>query len=45
VELHEVTDEVAVEVDRILDKVLRTGAESLTDREKELMNKYSKMKR
>ena len=36
--------EVANEVDKILDKVLKQGAGSLTSREKELMNKYSKMK-
>ena len=45
VELHEVTDEVAHEVDRILDKILKEGVGSLSSREKELMNKYSRMKR
>jgi membrane associated rhomboid family serine protease len=33
------------EVDRILEKVLAQGAESLTEREKEVMRRYSSMKR
>jgi membrane associated rhomboid family serine protease len=33
------------EVDRILDKVLKTGADSLTREEQELMQRYSKSKR
>lgn len=42
VELHEVTDDLVAEVDRILDKILRQGVESLTPTEKQLMDKYSR---
>jgi membrane associated rhomboid family serine protease len=41
---HEVTDDLVKEVDRILEKVLREGAESLTPKERELMQRYSKLK-
>jgi membrane associated rhomboid family serine protease len=41
---HEVTDELVKEVDRILEKVLREGADSLTAKERELMDRYSKLK-
>ena len=36
--------ELAKEVDRILEKVLREGARSLTPEEQEIMQKYSKRK-
>jgi membrane associated rhomboid family serine protease len=42
--LHEVTDDLVKEVDRILEKVLREGADSLTPHEKQLMERYSKRK-
>jgi membrane associated rhomboid family serine protease len=41
---HEVTDDLVKEVDRILEKVLKEGAESLTPKERELMERYSKLK-
>jgi len=41
VELYEVTDEMVDEVDRILDKVLRQGVESLTSQERKVMDRYS----
>jgi membrane associated rhomboid family serine protease len=44
VELHEVTDELVVRVDRILDKVLRDGVDSLTVEEKRIMDRYAKTK-
>jgi membrane associated rhomboid family serine protease len=44
VPLHEVTDDLVTEVDRILDKVLKDGVESLTAREKEVMDRYTKLK-
>lgn len=44
VEFHEVTDELVNQVDRILDKVLKQGVESLTPEEKRIMDRYSKMK-
>jgi membrane associated rhomboid family serine protease len=42
VELHEVTDELVTRVDRILDKVLKEGVESLTPEEKRIMDRYAK---
>ena len=44
VELHEVTDELVNKVDHILDKVLTKGVESLTTEEKEIMDRYARMK-
>ncbi len=44
VELHEVTDELVSRVDRILDKVLKEGVESLTPEEKQIMDRYAKTK-
>ncbi len=43
--LHVVTDDLAQEVDRILDKVLKEGAESLTAHEKKMMDQYVAKKR
>jgi len=37
-------DDLVKEVDRILEKVLVQGAESLTDKEREVMRRYSSMK-
>lgn len=45
VELHEVTDDLVKEVDRILEKILKQGVESLTPSEKKMMEKYSRLKR
>jgi membrane associated rhomboid family serine protease len=42
VELHEVTDELVDRVDRILDKVLKQGVDSLTPDEKKIMDRYAK---
>jgi membrane associated rhomboid family serine protease len=44
VELHEVTDELVSRVDRILDKVLKEGVESLTPEEKRIMDRYARTK-
>jgi membrane associated rhomboid family serine protease len=44
VELHEVTDELVSRVDKILDKVLSQGVESLTPEEKRIMDRYAKTK-
>ena len=44
VELHEVTDELVSRVDKILDKVLKEGVESLTPEEKRIMDRYAKTK-
>jgi len=44
VTLHEVTNDLVSEVDRILDKVSRQGSDSLTPKEKEIMNRYTKMR-
>ncbi len=44
VELHEVTDELVLRVDKILDKVLKEGVESLTPEEKTIMDRYAKTK-
>ena len=44
VELHEVTDDLVLRVDRILDKVLKEGVESLTPEEKRIMDRYAKTK-
>ena len=44
VELHEVTDELVTRVDKILDKVLREGVDSLTPEEKSIMDRYAKTK-
>jgi membrane associated rhomboid family serine protease len=41
---HEVTDELVKEVDHILEKILREGAENLTPHEKEIMERYSRLK-
>ncbi len=41
---HEVTDDLVKEVDRILDKILKQGVESLSPKEKEIMERYSKLK-
>src|SRR5256885_11608098 len=38
---HEVTDELVKEVDRILEKILRQGADSLTPKEKQIMERRS----
>ncbi len=43
--LHEVTDELVTRVDKILDKVLKEGVESLTPEEKTIMDRYARMKR
>jgi len=45
VELHEVTDELVEKVDKILEKVLKNGVESLTPDEKKIMDRYSRLKR
>ncbi|HVO33714.1 MAG TPA: rhomboid family intramembrane serine protease [Elusimicrobiota bacterium] len=45
VELQEVTDDLVMEVDRILDKVLRQGVDSLTPAEKRMMDQYAKLKK
>ena len=45
VELHEVTDELVDRVDRILDKVLKEGVETLTPEEKRIMDRYASTKR
>lgn len=45
VELHEVTDDMVEEVDRILDKILKQGVESLTPEEKRIMDRYSRLKK
>lgn len=37
-------EDLVKEVDRILEKVLRQGAESLTDQERDVMKRYSSMK-
>lgn len=42
--LHEVTDDVAAEVDRILEKILKKGVHSLTEDEKSIMDRYSRKK-
>ncbi len=44
VELHEVTDDLVERVDRILDKVLKQGVESLTPEEKRIMDRYARQK-
>jgi membrane associated rhomboid family serine protease len=44
IRLHEVSDDLVSEVDRILDKILRDGVQSLTDREKRIMERYSQLK-
>jgi membrane associated rhomboid family serine protease len=44
VEMRELTDDLVKEVDRILDKVLKNGVESLSPKEKEIMDRYSRMK-
>src|SRR6185295_15924440 len=44
VEFHEVTDELVHEVDRILDKILKQGVESLTPEERKIMDRYSHLK-
>jgi len=44
VTLHEVSDDLVSEVDRILDKVSRKGAESLTSKEKDIMSRYTRMR-
>jgi membrane associated rhomboid family serine protease len=41
VELQEVTDELVSHVDKILDKVLKEGVESLTPEEKRIMDRYA----
>jgi hypothetical protein len=45
VEFHEVTDELVSRVDKILEKVSKEGAQSLTPEEKKIMDRYSKQKR
>jgi membrane associated rhomboid family serine protease len=45
VEFHELTDELAMQVDKILDKILKKGVDSLTRDEKKLMDRYSKLKK
>jgi len=45
VELHELTDELAMKVDQILDKILKKGVDSLTSDEKRLMDRYSRLKK
>ncbi len=42
--LHELTDDLALEVDRILDKILKQGVDALSSKEKEIMERYSKLK-
>jgi membrane associated rhomboid family serine protease len=44
IEFHEVTDDLVKEVDRILEKILKSGADSLTSEEKKIMERYSKLK-
>lgn len=44
IEFHEISDDLVVQVDRILDKVLKQGVESLTPDEKEIMDRYTKSK-
>ena len=43
-QLYEVTDELVREVDQILEKILKQGADSLTPHEKKIMERYSRMK-
>jgi membrane associated rhomboid family serine protease len=45
VEFHEVTDDLVQEVDRILEKILKHGADSLTPEEKQMMDRYSRLKK
>jgi membrane associated rhomboid family serine protease len=45
VQFHELTDDLAQQVDRILDKILKQGVDSLTPEEKRLMDRYSRMKK
>jgi len=45
VDLHVLTDTLAAEVDRILDKILKSGVTSLTEKEKEVMERYAKRKK
>jgi membrane associated rhomboid family serine protease len=42
IQLHEATDDLVAEVDRILTKVSREGADSLTAKEKEIMERYTR---
>jgi membrane associated rhomboid family serine protease len=44
VEFHEVTDDLVKEVDRILEKISKQGMDSLSPKEKKLMERYSQMK-
>jgi membrane associated rhomboid family serine protease len=44
VEFHELSDDLAKEVDSILDKILKKGVNSLSKREKEIMERYSSLK-
>jgi len=43
--LEEVTDELVGEVDRILDKVSKEGADSLSPKEKSILDRYTKTRR
>ncbi|MFA5975686.1 MAG: rhomboid family intramembrane serine protease [Elusimicrobiota bacterium] len=45
VKFHEVTDDLVHEVDRILDKILKQGVDSLTKEEQKIMDQYSRLKR
>jgi membrane associated rhomboid family serine protease len=45
VELHELTDDLESHVDRILEKVSKQGAESLTPEERRIMDRYSRRNR
>jgi membrane associated rhomboid family serine protease len=43
-EFHEVTDDLVAEVDRILDKISKKGASSLSEKERKMMERYSKLR-
>ena len=42
--LHEATDDLISDVDRILDKVSQKGADSLTAKEKAILNRYTQLR-
>jgi membrane associated rhomboid family serine protease len=44
VALYEATDDLISDVDRILDKVSKKGADSLTDTEKAILNRYTQLR-
>jgi len=44
-QFHEVTDDLVQEVDRILEKVSKEGSQSLNAKEREIMDRYSKLRK